>query len=548
MERKSLPIGVSDFRKVIENGHYYVDKSKMIEDLLSEGSEVVLLTRPRRFGKTLNMSMLKYFFDIESAKENKKLFEGLYISQNRYMEEQGKYPVIYISFRNLEAEDWESCMMDVKEQISSLYDEFSFIRRKLNEKQLKYFDKIWMEKDEAAWKSSLKNLSRYLYEYYRKKVIVLIDEYDTPLTGALKRGYYDRAVMFFKGLYSDVLKDNVYLKKGIMTGILRVVKEGIFSGLNNLKVCTILDKDYSESFGLTEREVIEGLSYYGLENRVSEVREWYNGYMFGKNPMYNPWSIVNFLSSEELKAYWVNTGDETLINSLIEESDGDMFEELKKVFNNGVTEQIIDEYSNVGDLNNPKEVWQLMLFSGYLTVDGEGEGDIFKLRLPNYEVKTFFQKHFINYNFRGRSDFMQMIRSLESGEMEEYERYLQKLVVSYMSYHDGSRQEEKVYHNLMLGMVLYLDRDYVIYSNRESGYGRSDLRLEPKEKGRKRGYVMEFKISLDESGLERKAEEALVQIREKRYAEEFRKKGIVEVVLLGIAFSGKNVKVKYEYL
>ena len=265
-DKKALPIGLSDFKSIIEENYYYVDKTDLISNLLYDGAKVNLFTRPRRFGKTLNMSMLKHFFDIENGAENRKLFENLKISDSEYMTEQGKYPVIFISFKNLEEEDWNNCLRKIKNLIGDLYNEFEFLRKKLNKRDLKFFDSIWMEEEDVVWESALKNLTRYLYNYYgERKVIVLIDEYDTPIIQSYQEGYYKKAILFFKNFYGDALKDNSYLQYGVMTGILRIAKEGIFSGLNNLKVDTIFNERYSDFFGLTEKEVTKAVRYYELE-------------------------------------------------------------------------------------------------------------------------------------------------------------------------------------------------------------------------------------------------------------------------------------------
>ncbi len=293
--RKPLPIGVSDFEEIVENDYYYIDKTKLIEDILYYRAKVNLFTRPRRFGKTLNMSMMKYFFDVENKEKNRKLFDGMKISESEFMQEQGQYPVVYISFKNMEEENWENCLNQARELIRNVYMKFRFIRKKLNEFDLMDFDNICFNNEKANWKGSLKALTKYLYEYYGKKVVVLIDEYDTPIIQAYQEGYYKQAISFFKKFYGDAMKDNEYLQFGIMTGILRIAKEGIFSGLNNLKVNNIFSEKYSEYYGLTENEVVEAVKYYDLEYEMEEVREWYDGYQFGKTEIYNPWSIINFM-------------------------------------------------------------------------------------------------------------------------------------------------------------------------------------------------------------------------------------------------------------
>jgi len=540
-KKKGLAIGNSNFKEIIIRNGYYIDKTKFIEEILEDLSEVKLFTRPRRFGKTLNLSMLKYFFDIENAEENKKLFDDLYISKSEYMKYQGQNPVIFISMRNAEAENWEKSFFNIRNLISSLYKEFRYIREKIDELDLEDFLNIAMNKDKADWENSLKNLAKYLYEYYGKKVVILIDEYDTPMTSAWNDGYYEKSRRFFKNFYSNALKDNEYLQFSVVTGILRVAKEGIFSGLNNLKTYTVLNNKYAESFGLIETEVKNALEYYGLDKNIEEVRKWYNGYKFGNIQIYNPWSIINYLDEKEINVYWINTSDNRLIHSAIENSNKELFDELKDLFNNGTTEQTVMASSNMDNLKDPEEVWQLLLFGGYLTVEEKVAMNEYTLKLPNYEIKTFFKDMFVQ-NLGGSSRFREMIKTFKNLDIERFEKLLNEIFLVSMSYHDTSKIE-KPYHTLILGMMLYLDSEYIVLSNNETGYGRNDLALEPINKNNV-GYIFEFKIAKTVEELEEKAKEALSQIEDKKYPVLLRKKGIKEIVYMGMAFYGKKVKVK----
>ena len=542
-KKKGLAIGNSDFKEIIQENGYYVDKTKFIEDLLEDLSKVKLFTRPRRFGKTLNLSMLKYFFDVRNAEENRKLFDNLYISKNEYMENQGQNPVILISLRNAEAENWEDSFFNIKNLISNLYDNFEYISSNLKKRDLVEFENIWLKKDNADWENSLKNLSRYLYEYYGKKVIILIDEYDTPMTSAWNEGYYEKSRRFFKSFYSNTLKDNEYLQFAVVTGILRVAKEGIFSGLNNLKTYTVLNNKYAESFGLIETEVKNALEYYGLEQNIEKVRKWYNGYKFGNIQIYNPWSIINYLDEKEINVYWINTSDNRLIHSAIENADKDLFDELKDLFNNGTTEQMVMASSNMDRLKDPQEVWQLLLFGGYLTVEEKIAMNEYALKLPNYEVKTFFKDMFVQ-NLGGFSRFREMIKAFKNFDFDRFEELLNEIFLVSMSYHDTSKTE-KPYHTFILGMMLYLDNEYTVLSNNETGYGRNDLALNPINK-RDVGYIFEFKVAKTEEELEERAEEALCQIENKKYPVLLKKCGVKEIVHIGMAFFGKRVKVKYK--
>ena len=542
-KKKGLAIGNSDFKEIIQENGYYVDKTKFIEDLLEDLSKVKLFTRPRRFGKTLNLSMLKYFFDVRNAEENRKLFDNLYISKSEYIENQGQNPVILISLRNTEAENWEDSFFNIKNLVKSLYKQFQYIKEKLNEFDLEDFLSIVKDKNNADWKNSLKNLSRYLYEYYGKKVIILIDEYDTPMTSAWNEGYYEKSRRFFKNFYSNTLKDNEYLQFAVVTGILRVAKEGIFSGLNNLSVYTVLDNEFSDSFGLLDNEVKAALKYYELDQNIDEVREWYNGYKFGNIQIYNPWSILNYLKRKEINVYWINTSDNRLIHSAIENADKDLFDELKDLFNNGTTEQMVIASSNMDRLKDPQEVWQLLLFGGYLTVEEKIAMNEYALKLPNYEVKTFFKDMFVQ-NLGGFSRFREMIKAFKNFDFDRFEELLNEIFLVSMSYHDTSKTE-KPYHTFILGMMLYLDNEYTVLSNNETGYGRNDLALNPINK-RDVGYIFEFKVAKTEEELEKRAEEALSQIENKKYPVLLKECGVKEIVHIGMAFFGKRVKVEYK--
>ena len=540
-KKKGLAIGKSDFKEIITRNAYYIDKTKFIEEIIEDLSEVKLFTRPRRFGKTLNLSMLKYFFDVENAEENKKLFDNLYISKSEYMEHQGQNPVIFISMKNAEAESWEDSFSNIKNLVSDLYDKFEYISKNFKKRDLVEFEKIWIKKEEADWESSIKNLSKYLYEYYGKKVIILIDEYDTPMTSAWNEGYYEKSRRFFKSFYSNALKDNEYLEFSVVTGILRVAKEGIFSGLNNLKTYTVLNNKYAESFGLIETEVKNALEYYGLNKNIEEVRKWYNGYKFGNIQIYNPWSIINYLDEKEINVYWINTSDNRLIHSAIENSNKELFDELKNLFNNGTIEQTVMASSNMDNLKDPEEVWQLLLFGGYLTVEEKVAMNEYALKLPNYEVKTFFKDMFV-HNLGGSSRFKEMIKAFKNLEIEKFEEILNEIFLVSMSYYDTSKTE-KSYHTLILGIMLYLDSEYTVLSNNETGYGRNDLALEPINKNNA-GYIFEFKVAKTEEELEIKVKEALNQIEHKKYPVMLTEKGVKEIVYMGMAFYGKKVEVE----
>ena len=542
-DKRPLPIGISDFKTVIEENYYYADKTDMIGDILDDRVMVTLFTRPRRFGKTLNMSMMKYFFEIENTEENKKLFDGLAISNKEYMKEQGQYPVIFISFRNIEEENWEDCYFEIKNIISRTYNEFEFLRGTLNQSELAEFDSIWLKKEKADWKGSLKNLTRYLYKYYdRKKVVVLIDEYDTPIIQSYQEKYYKKLISFFKRFYGDVMKDNEYLQFGIMTGILRIAKEGIFSGLNNLKVNTIFSEKYSEYYGLTEEEVLEAVKYYDMEYEMQDIRKWYDGYQFGKSEVYNPWSIINFLNERELKAYWIGVSGNSMINDLLSKGDRHIVENLEKLFNEEIIYKAVRDYTEYKF--DSSDIWELFLYSGYLTIAGEKQGEEYPLRLPNKEIQSFFRKIFIEKFIGNYDKFLHIIRNLKDEKIEEFAEGLEEEILSSLSYFDTDR-DEKYYKIFLIGIFIILSNDYIRLSERETGTGRADLILEPKNKENP-AYIFEFKVAKDKKELENYAVEGFYQIKEKKYDVELKNKGINETIYVGLVFYRKEIKMKYE--
>ena len=541
-DKKPLPIGIDDFKTIIEEDYYYADKTEMIEKLLDDGAGVTLFTRPRRFGKTLNMSMLNYFFNLKKKEENRKLFENLYISKSKYMNQQGEYPVIYLSFKDIKALNWEKCYFMTKRLITYLYNEFEFLREKLNKKDLSDFDKVWLDEKDADWENSLKNLLRYLYEYYNKKVVVLIDEYDTPIVSGYNNGYKKEVLDLYRSLYSTVLKSNKHLQFSVMTGILRIAKEGIFSGLNNLQVYNIFEEKFSEYYGLTEEEVLEGLKYYNLEYEINDVKEWYDGYQFGNTKVYNPWSIINFLKNGKLKPYWQGTAGNETINELLDRGNKELFDDLEKLFRKETVYKKIRDFTEfTADIN---EIWELFLYSGYLTTSGEQKDREHPLRIPNREIMEFFEDRFIDRFTGDYQKFSDTIRYLRAGNIEKFGEVLQNEVISSLSYFDTDK-DEKYYKVFLIGIFVALMNDYVRISERESGHGRADLILEPKKKENP-GYIFEFKVAGSEEELKSYAEEGFEQIEEKKYDIELINRGVNEIIYIGLAFYKKKIRIKYE--
>ena len=560
--KKKLPIGISDFKKIIDGNYYYFDKTELIKSIIGEPGEVKLFTRPRRFGKTLNMSMIKYFFDIENKNENKKLFENLKISENEYFEKQGTAPVISISFRNYDESSWGNGFEMIKNTISDLYDEFEFVKENLSARKKEKYDSILFNRAiEATWKLSLLDLTKYLYEYYGRKVVVLIDEYDQPIIDSYVKGYYQEAISFFKTFYGVVLKDNNYLEMGIMTGILRVAKENIFSGLNNLRVHTILDNRFTEYFGITESEVEKALKDFNLEFELQDVQKWYNGYLFGDIKVYNPWSIINFLNDEKLKPYWVNTSGNELIKLYLKKLKNEIFDDFSKLLNKKAILKRIDENMTFANLeaNYEENIWNLFFHSGYLTLAEEVQDDEEQvyLKIPNEEILKMFSEMFIEIYFENYNNFYNMVYSLKNGDIETFKKELKKILLENVGIFDVSGiYREQFYHGLMLGIILTLKNEYEITSNNFDGKGRYDLLLKPKNlEKRKEGIILELKVvnameNLSEDKifekLENECDIALQQIEDKEYDSVLKNAGVENILKIGIAFFGKEVAVKFD--
>ena len=541
--KKGIGVGIEDFRKIIREDCYYFDKTNYIEELLKDKTVIKLFTRPRRFGKTLNMSTLKYFFDIKNAEENRKLFKDLYIEKSEYFKEQGQYPVIFITLKDFKKNTWEEMNFEIKELLRNLYDEFNFIRDTLSISDLREFDKIWLKEEDANYDSSLLNLTKYLYNYYKKEVVLLIDEYDSPLITANQRGYYKDSINFFRNFLSLALKTNSYLKIGVLTGIVQVAKEGIFSGLNNVRTYNILGDKFETFFGLSEEEVEEALKYFEMTYEIEEVKRWYDGYKFGNSEVYNPWSIINYLADRGLQTYWVNTSDNALIYDNLRNSTVDVFNNLQTLFEGKEIKKEISPFFTFEELSKFDGIWQLMAYNGYLKISEKLSNDEYMLKIPNYEIQTFFKKGFIDKFLVSGNYFNPMMDALLDGDIEEFERRLQNIFLVNTSFYD--LKGEKVYHSLFLGMLIWLRDKYEVKSNGERGHGRYDAMLIPLDKI-KPAYVFEFKVSKTIKGLNAKAEEALEQIKEKQYDAGLKEKGISKIYRIGIAFKGKNVKVKYE--
>lgn len=425
LNKKKLGLGLDDFKEIRTSDYYYIDKTKFIEDILLDGANVKLFCRPRRFGKTLNMSTLRYFFDIKNREENRKLFNGLYIENSPMMSEQGQYPVIFLSMKGIEGLNWMDTLNRVKSKIKELYREHTFLMDSLDKYTLMEFEKyLSNEFDGALLKNSLKFLTEVLYKFYKKKVIILIDEYDSPIISSYEKGYYNEAINFFKGFYGDVLKTNEYLQMGVLTGIVRVAQAGIFSDLNNIENYTILNKQYSEYFGLLEDEVEQALKDYDISYKLDEVKSWYDGYRFGENEIYNPLSILKFLGTQELGAYWINTSGNSLIKELLKNSNKKVFDILNNLFEGKETVVYISQNITLGNNLSSDDLWELLLFSGYLTVKERIDMNTYFVRIPNSEIMTEYILEL--KRLKGRTVEKELDEALNQIKLNRYDALLKR--------------------------------------------------------------------------------------------------------------------------
>ena len=557
---KGLPIGREDFKEIIENSFYYVDKTKYIEELLLDGTQVKLFCRPRRFGKTLSMSTLRYFFDIKNGEENRKLFDGLYISNSPLMSEQGKYPVIFITMKGIIGRDLEEVIKDIEVKIYELYNRYFFIEERLNPNAREVFNRLARKEGSIAEiKSSLRFLTQFLYEYYNQKVVLLIDEYDSPLLNAVEKGYYTEMKDFLRAFYGDALKTNEYLQMGVLTGIIRVTQAGIFSDLNNIENYTILKKSYSQYFGLLEAEVEEALRYYGIEYKLDEVRAWYDGYNFAGTEVYNPLSILKYIKEKELESYWINTSGNALIMEIIANSDDRVIKDLEKLFEEKELETTVDLELDMGKSLLESDIWSLMLSSGYLTIKEKIDRKNYIIKIPNKEIRTFFKDAFIKMVFKGTRYVEDVKRALLTKDLESFEIAFQNMVLESISFHNTTlnmRKEEGKevdelsysevpYQMFMLGFLTSMQDKFFVTPEQESGLGRADILLEPKNKNGV-GYILEIKAARKNNRISNLAKKAHKQIDSKIYETELRKRGIVDIVKIGIAFRGKEVEFHYE--
>lgn len=555
--RKTVAIGIQSFDKIRKDGYFYIDKTGFIREWWESGDDVTLITRPRRFGKTLNMSMLEAFFSVSYA-DRSDLFEGLSIWQDeKYRALQGTYPVIFLSFAEIKESDYQSAKNKIYQLITDLYEKNTFLLedRDISEENRRFFLSVGMDMPEYVATRALHKLSELLSRHYGKKVIILLDEYDTPMQESYVKGYWDELVDFTRSLFNSTFKTNPYLERAIMTGITRVSKESIFSDLNNPAVVTTTTNRYTDAFGFTEEEVFAALDEYGYGDRKEEIKHWYDGFIFGKQKeIYNPWSIINFLKTGEIETYWANTSGNGLVSKLIRGGSGKLKDQFEFLMRGESIRCPIDEQIIYNQLDNDEDaIWSLLLASGYLkalSVEKKeaGKPRMYELALTNGEVMDMFYGMVRGWFSIAKNDYNDFIKALLLQDVDEMNEYMNRVALSTFSFFDAAGgastdAPERFYHGFVLGLLVDLQGEYVITSNRESGFGRYDVMLEPKDRA-KDAYILEFKVKkAKEKTLGDTLASAHAQIEEKKYAASLMERGFREEQIhkYGLAFDGKQV-------
>lgn len=552
-ERKTMPIGVDDFREIVTKNYCFIDKTRFIKEIIDGHSKVTLITRPRRFGKTLNLSMLRYFFTVGNGESNRELFAGLDIERagEAYMREQGSRPVVFLSLKGIQGPDYQLMQECLKEMLRGLYGQFRYL---LDSLALPEDDKLFFKRiiDKSANRSetqiSLKQLLAMLQKHHGREAVLLLDEYDAPIISSWERGYYDDCIDFMRGFLSEALKTNEALDFAVLTGVTRVSKESIFSGLNNLDVCGVLSDIYADIFGFTQAEVEGLMTACGVEDKLPELKSWYDGYQFGNVEIYNPWSVINFIRNRcKFQPYWLNTSGNSILKALLAHIDARKEKDLMGLLEGKAVSTPRRENIIYADLNSDRNtLYMMLLTSGYLkavkTWKDEYYEDWVSLEIPNLEIRRAYRYEVLENIVpnQGQIVLMDLLEAMTEGKAEEFARYLSELLRDFVSFHDSTHQPESFYHGLLLGMSVWLEGRYRVESNRESGYGRFDIAFFPLKENLP-GVVLELKAVKEDGEMEAAAKAALLQIEDKEYLAGLTRQEVDVVWKYGIAFCGKKI-------
>ena len=552
-ERRTMPIGVDDFREIVTKKYCFVDKTRFIKEILDGHSKVTLITRPRRFGKTLNLSMLRYFFTMENREKTRGLFVGLDIERagDRYMAEQGSRPVVFLTLKGAQARDYDGMIVKLSELLRQVYDRVLYLQdsEAISLQDKEYFKSVLnTECPPDKLQFALANLTKFLQKHHGREAVLLLDEYDAPIISAWERGYYDECIDFMRGFLSEALKTNEALDFALLTGVTRVSKESIFSGLNNLDVCGVLSDIYADTFGFTQAEVECLMTACGVEDRLPELKRWYDGYQFGNVEIYNPWSVINFIrNSCKFQPYWLNTSGNSILKALLARIDARKEKDLMGLLEGKAVSTPLRENIIYADLNSDRNtLYMMLLTSGYLkavkTWKDEYYEDWVSLEIPNLEIRRAYRYEVLEYIVpnQGQIVLMDLMEAMTEGKAEDFARYLSELLRDFVSFHDSAHQPESFYHGLLLGLSVWLEGRYRVESNRESGYGRFDIAFFPLKENLP-GVVLELKAVKEEGEMGAAAKTAISQIEEKEYLAGLIWQGVTEVWKYGIAFCGKKM-------
>ena len=556
--KKPLPIGISDFKRLIDEGYTYVDKTLLVQEVIENGTHVALIPRPRRFGKTLNLSMLRYFFE-KRKEDTSYLFKDLHIWKNAtYRKLQGQFPVVFISLKDVKHPSLEKTLGSLRALVAKEFERHGYLLEDdfLTAREKDRYNRILDEQsDHLLLEESLLLLSEWLHRYHKKRVILLVDEYDTPAHAAYVGKYYGPMIDVLRNWLSKGFKDNIHLERGVLTGILRIAKESIFSGANNISTFTILNETFRDKFGLLESEVKGLLENYNLVDKLPEIDKWYDGYRIGScSGIYNPWSVLKCIAeSGVLAPYWVNTSDNALMKHLIAKGTDDLKTDIEELLKGGIVEKTIEEGIIFPDLEkSPNAIWALLLYSGYVTIDTTPSYGIpSRLRIPNIEVGELYKTLILDWFKTSIHEhkYRMLLSSLINGDVDTFSQLFQEFMISSVSVFDvPSEESEKIYHAFVLGVLIGLKDQYEVKSNRESGLGRYDVMLIPKNNNQL-GIIMEFKKvgRFEKIDLETAVMSALQQIEDRQYAQELLDRGIQRILYLGFAFEGKQILIRSKF-